>query len=249
MKCIILAAGYGTRLYPLTENFPKPLLEVNGKTILDWLLKDIDSTGNITEYAVVSNHRYAAHFFRWAKGLNINATVRILDDGSVSNDTRLGAVKDIQFAINALKYDDDLLVIAGDNLLDFSLGGLMSYFNKKQATCAMRYYEKDPARLIKSGVVQVDSDECIVHMEEKPETPLSNWCTPPFYVYHKKDVSLIKEAIEEDCDTDAPGNFLAWLCKHTKVYAMEMPGRRYDIGNLENYKKAQEQYKGIKIYE
>ena len=245
MKCIILAAGYGTRLYPLTENFPKPLLEVNGKSILNWLLEDIDSTGIIKEYAVVSNHRYAEHFYKWSEGLNLKAPIAVLDDGSVSNDTRLGAVKDIQFAVNSLDCNDDLIVIAGDNLLDFSLTEFITYFNNKQATCVMRYYEEDPDRLLKSGVVLVDSNDCIINMEEKPEKPRSNWCTPAFYIYHKKDVSLIQNAIDEDCDTDAPGNFLVWLCKQTNVYAMEMPGKRYDIGNFESYKLAQKAYKGI----
>lgn len=245
MKCIVLAAGYGTRLYPLTENFPKPLLEVNGKTILDWLLEDIDSTGQIKEYAVVSNHRYVEHFHKWSDGLDLNAPLAILDDGSVSNDTRLGAVKDIQFAVDALGNSDDLLVIAGDNLLDFSLTEFISYYNKKRATCVMRYYEEDSNRLIKSGVVQMNMDDRITHMEEKPENPQSNWCTPPFYIYYKKDVPLIQKAIDEDCDTDAPGNFLVWLSKQTPVYAMEMPGKRFDIGNIESYELACEQYKGI----
>jgi len=245
MKCIVLAAGYGTRLYPLTENFPKPLLEIKGKSILEWLIEDIDSTGAIREYAVVSSHRYADHFYRWAEGLHLNAPLTVLDDGSVSNDTRLGAVKDIQFAVNSTGCDNDLLVIAGDNLLDFSLGNLLAYFEKKQATCVMRYFEPDPERCSGNGVVEVDMNDLITHMEEKPETPRSNWCTPPFYIYSKNDVPLIRKALKEECKTDAPGNLLAWLCGQTKVYAMEMPGRRYDIGNLESYKKALEQYKGI----
>lgn len=245
MKCIVLAAGYGTRLYPLTKNFPKPLLEVNGKKILDWLLEDIDSTCTIEEYAVVSNHRYVEHFHKWSEELHLNSPINILDDGSVSNDTRLGAVKDIQFAIDTLGYNDDLLVIAGDNLLNFHLAGFITYFNNKQTTCVMRYFEPDSKRCSKSGVVETAMDDRIIHMEEKPEMPRSNWCTPPFYVYHEKDVPMIQRALEDECETDAPGNFLAWLCKQTKVFAMEMPGKRYDIGNLESYKKAQEQYKGI----
>ncbi len=245
MKCIVLAAGYGTRLYPLTENFPKPLLEVNGKTILDWLLEDIDSTGIIKEYAVVSNHRYIERFYKWAADLHLKTHVTVIDDGSVSNDTRLGAVKDIQFAVDSIGSNDDLLVIAGDNLLDFSLGGFLAYFNKKQAPCVMRYFEPDQIRCTKSGVVEADTDDLIIHMEEKPETPRTNWCTPPFYIYRKDDVPLIQKAMKNGCETDAPGNFLAWLCKQTKVYAMEMPGRRYDIGNLESYKTAQDEYKGI----
>jgi glucose-1-phosphate thymidylyltransferase len=245
MKCIVLAAGYGTRLYPLTENFPKPLLEIKGKSILDWLIEDIDSTGAIGEYAVVSNHRYADHFYRWAEELHLNAPLTVLDDGSVSNETRLGAVKDIQFAVNSTGLDNDLLVIAGDNLLDFSLGNLLAYFVKKQATCVMRYFEPDPERCSRNGVVEVDMNDLITHMEEKPETPRSNWCTPPFYIYSKNDVPLIPKALEEECKTDAPGNLLAWLCRQTKVYAMEMPGKRYDIGNLESYRDARELYRGI----
>jgi len=245
MKCIVLAAGYGTRLYPLTENFPKPLLEVNGKSILDWLLEDIDLTGSINEYAVVSNHRYAEHFYKWSKELHLGSPITILDDGSVSNGARLGAVKDIQFAVDKLGCDDDLLVIAGDNLLDFSLEAFLTYFIKKQATCVMRYFESDAKRCSESGVVQTDTNDRIIHMEEKPEIPSSNWCIPPFYIYRENDVPLIQKALEDECETDAPGHFLAWLCTQTKVYAMEMPGKRYDIGNPESYRHAQEQYQGI----
>ena len=124
MKCLILAAGYATRLYPLTENFPKPLLEVQGKTILDHLIDDMDSLGMIDEYVVISNHKYAHHFEAWAKTKLQKVTV--VDDGTDSNETRLGAVKDIQFAIDALGIEDDMLVIAGDNVLDFSLTRFVS---------------------------------------------------------------------------------------------------------------------------
>ena len=119
MKCLILAAGYATRLYPLTENFPKPLLDVGGKTILDWLVDDIDTCGQVDEYVVISNHKFARHFDEWAKTKPQKITV--VDDGTSSNDTRLGAVKDIQFAIDNLNLTGDMLVIAGDNVLDFSL--------------------------------------------------------------------------------------------------------------------------------
>ena len=119
MKCLILAAGYATRLYPLTENFPKPLLKVGEKTILDWLVDDLDSAGVIDGYVVISNHKYASHFERWAEGKP--QRISVVDDGTESNETRLGAVRDIQFAMEQLGLDDDLLVIAGDNVLDFSL--------------------------------------------------------------------------------------------------------------------------------
>ena len=129
MKCVILAAGYATRLYPLTENFPKPLLEVQSKTILDWLLEDIDKAGCVDQYIVISNHKFAEHFRKWAD--NHRLPITVLDDGTESNETRLGAVRDIQFAIEKEKLTDDLLVIAGDNLLDFSLTDYIAYHKKK----------------------------------------------------------------------------------------------------------------------
>ena len=165
MKCLILAAGYATRLYPLTENFPKPLLEVAGKPILDWLIDDMDKTGLIDEYIVISNHKFAHIFEEWAAA---NDKIRVLDDGTTSNDDRLGAVRDIQFAIEQLQLDDDLLVMAGDNLLDFSLEDFVRYFVEKKATCVMSYYVADKARLQKSGVAELDADRRIVAMEEKP---------------------------------------------------------------------------------
>ncbi len=243
MKCLILAAGYATRLYPLTENFPKPLLKVGDKTILDWLIDDIDEAGIVDEYIVISNHKYAHHFDEWTKTKNQKITV--VDDGTSSNETRLGAVRDIQFAIDTLKLDDDMLVIAGDNVLDFSLTEFIRYAQMKNASCIMRYYEPEFKKLLKCGVVTVDEDDRIITMTEKSPTPATNWCCPPFYYYTKDDARLVSVGIENGCATDAPGSFIAWLCNETSVYAMEMPGRRYDIGNLESYKKVQKEYIGI----
>ncbi len=243
MKCLILAAGYATRLYPLTENFPKPLLEVKGKTILDWLIDDIDTLGAVDEYVVISNHKFAHHFDKWAAEKTQKVTV--VDDGTDTNETRLGAVKDIQFAIDKLGLDDDMLVIAGDNLLDFSLTEFIKYTKVKNASCIMRYYEENEQKLLKCGVVTVDENDLILEMTEKSPTPATHWCTPPFYFYTKKDAKLIQVGIDSGCGVDAPGSYIAWLCKQTDVYAMEMPGKRYDIGNLESYEKVQKEYNGI----
>lgn len=243
MKCLILAAGYATRLYPLTENFPKPLLKVQDKTILDWLLEDIDGASVVDQYIVISNHKFAHHFKAWADHHKLPITV--LDDGTESNETRLGAVRDIQFAIEELGVKDDLLVIAGDNLLDFSLQSFIHYFQKKQTTCIMRYWEESEAKLRKTGVAVVDDQDRIVEMEEKPAEPKSHWCTPPFYIYKASDVGLVKTGIENGCGVDAPGSFIAWLSGQTAVHAYEMPGKRYDIGNLESYEQVQREYHGI----
>ena len=243
MKCLILAAGYATRLYPLTENFPKPLLEVKGKTILDWLVDDVDTLGEVDEYVVISNHKYAHHFEAWAKTKEQRITV--VDDGTVSNKTRLGAVKDIQYAIDTLCIDEDMLVIAGDNVLDFSLTKFIEYAKKKQTSCIMRYYEPDFQRLLKCGVVTIDENDRILNMTEKSPTPATHWCCPPFYYYTKEDARLVSVGIANGCGTDAPGSYMAWLSEQVLVHAMQMPGRRFDIGDIASYERVKCEYRGI----
>ena len=166
MKCIILAAGYATRLYPLTENFPKPLLQVGEKAILDILIDDVKRSGMIDEFIVVSNSKFYSHFENWAKGREENVTV--LDDGTDSNENRLGAVRDIGFALEAASIDGDVLILAGDNLLDFSLCTFVNYGVTHGASCVMRYYEPDLKRLSKSGVLVIDVKDRVEVMQEKP---------------------------------------------------------------------------------
>lgn len=242
MKCLILAAGYATRLYPLTENFPKPLLDVGGKTILDWLVDDLNTSGAIDEFVVISNHKFARIFEEWAAKKKFRVTV--VDDGTDTNETRLGAVRDIEFAINRQGLDTDMTVIAGDNVLDFSLTKFLDYCVEKEASCVMRYFEPDAKTLSKRGVLELDGDR-VISMEEKLEKPKTQWCCPPFYYYTRKDAKRIGEALEDGCGYDAPGSFIVWLCQKSPVYAMEMPGSRYDVGNLESYTKIRNEYRGI----
>jgi glucose-1-phosphate thymidylyltransferase len=276
MKCLILAAGYATRLYPLTENFPKPLLKVGERTILDWLVDDIDTCGAVDEYIVISNHRFAHHFEAWAATKPQRIT--ILDDGTETNETRLGAVRDIELAIEASSKSQSslyppqsprsrgaetpkgkdlksallqegageaFLVIAGDNVLDFSLTHFIRYAQEKGTSCIMRYYEPCESKLLKCGVVTIDADDRVLRMTEKSPTPETHWACPPFYYYTASDAQRVGQGIAAGCGTDAPGSFMAWLCEQTPVYAMEMPGRRYDIGNLQSYEEVQRTYKGI----
>ena len=244
MKCLILAAGYATRLYPLTANFPKPLLEVAGKTILDHLLDDLDATGKIDGYVVISNRKFVSHFTEWAK--NKTRPVTVLDDGTTCNENRLGAVRDVAFAIRELSLDEDLLVIAGDNLLDFSLGSFLSYAEEKRASSVLRYYEPDTERLKKCGVLEIGEDDRILSMVEKPAVPPSHWCCPPFYYFTREDARRVNEGIAAGCGVDAPGSFIAWLSSVSPVYAMEMPGSRYDVGDLKSYEEVKKNYRGIR---
>lgn len=237
MKCLVLAAGYATRLYPLTENFPKPLLEVGKRTILDWLVDDLVETTDIDEIVVISNHKFVQHFKDWKNGKVKQRPykITILDDGTDTNENRLGAVKDIQLAIEALALSDDLLVMAGDNVLDFSLSNFVRFAAEKQTSCVMCYEENDLKRQQKTAIVTFNREGLITSYEEKPERPKSNWAVPPFYYYQCHDGERIQEALDDGCGYDAPGSFAAWLSGRTQVHAFKMPGKRYDIGDINSY--------------
>ena len=243
MKCIILAAGYATRLYPLTENFPKPLLKVGEKTILDWLIDDLQQSGGIDEYVVITNHKFAESFRLWAGEKDCRITV--VDDGTETNETRLGAVKDIQFAIEQLNLHDDTLVMAGDNVLDFSLCPFVEFAQKKGTSCVMCHEENRLEALRKTAVITIDQNGLITSYEEKPAEPKGNHAVPPFYYYRSADLARIPEALADGCGYDAPGSFAAWLSAQTPMHAYLMPGKRYDIGDLKSYQFVQETYKGI----
>lgn len=233
MKCIILAAGYATRLYPLTENFPKPLLKVGDKAILDWLIDDIEPM--IDEFIVVSNHKFAHIFEEWAKDRSGNIT--IIDDGTTSNETRLGAVKDIQLAVNKADIKDDCIVMAGDNLLDFSLGKFVEFARDKDTACVMCHPEDRLEALRKTAVITMDDNCKITSYEEKPVNPKGNHAVPPFYFYKAEDLQLIQTALDAGCGYDAPGSFAAWLSTQKTMHAFVMPGKRYDIGDVESYER------------
>ena len=243
MTSIILAAGYATRMYPLTLNYPKPLLEVGGKKIIDWLIEDLEKAG-VERTVVVSNHKFISQFQAWAEG---RENIIVLDDGSEDNDHRLGAVKDIEFAIEEANIDDDIVVLAGDNVLNFSLSSFIDYGREKKTSCIKRHEEKDKNKLRKTGVIEIDEDELVLNMEEKPKEPKSNWAVPPFYYYTKEDKDLIKEGISSGCGTDAPGSFVSWLVKTRPVHAYRMIGERFDVGSIEGYEKIKKEYKGITI--
>ena len=238
MKCVILAAGYATRLYPLTENFPKPLLEVGGKPILDWLAGDL--AGEIEEFIVVSNHRFSGQFRAWAEKRPGN--IRVLDDGTESNETRLGAVKDIQLAARGV--EDDLLVMAGDNVLDFSLAPFLAFAREKGTSCVMCHEETRLEALRKTAVITVDGEDLITSYEEKPREPKGTLAVPPFYFYLARDAARIGEALAEGCGYDAPGSFAAWLSRKAPVHAWRMTGKRHDIGDRASYDAVRESYRG-----
>ena len=235
MKTIVLAAGYATRLYPITENFPKPLLEIGGISILDRLLCDIDPLEVIDSHLIVSNHKFLPHFEKWANKSRYTKNITLIDDGTVENENRLGAVRDLLLAIEVEQLDDDLLVIAADNVVSFSFHGFIDYFKKKQTSLIMTYHEPELSALRRTGVIKIDHENKVLAMQEKPDTPQSHNAVPPFYLYKKSDVKLIQSCIEEGCPHDAPGNLVKTMLNKTVFHAWPMTGKRYDIGTLETY--------------
>lgn len=235
MKSLILAAGYATRLYPLTKNFPKPLLLIGAFSILDRLIADLDQIDAITEHIIVTNDSFFTHFGKWKANSQYSKPIVLVNDGTSSNDTRLGAVRDILLVIEKLNIQEDLLVLAGDNVVDFSFAPFVDYALAKNTSCITCHYEASIAALQKTGVLETDESFRVIAMHEKPVSPPSHYAVPPFYFYRAADLPLISTALEHGCGFDAPGNLVAWLCKQTDVYAFELKGHRYDIGDLNAY--------------
>ena len=246
MKNIVIAAGYATRLGELTKNFPKPLLKIGTRSILERMLDDIDVIPEIDEHVIISNHKFAHIFEEWVKTTNYNKPFTIIDDMTETNDTRLGAVCDLLFAMDKLSIDDDMLVVAADNLLFFTFADFVKFAKEKDSSCIICHEQKELAKLQRTGVVVLDENNKVLNMEEKPQEPKSTWAVPPFYIYLKKDLDLVRHSVENGCGKDAPGNLAHYLCDHTTMHAWPMAGTgenlRFDIGSLDTYKEACEKY-------
>ena len=245
MKTIVLAAGYATRLYPLTENFPKPLLEIGNNTILGRMLDDIDTIPEISEHIIVTNHKFASIFRDWVadrQASRASKPIYVLDDGSITNENRLGAVRDLLLALMDFDICEDILVVAADNILEFSFRGFVEAFKEKKTSMIMCHHEPEVYKLQRTGVIEVDDDMKVLQMQEKPEVPVSHWAVPPFYIYRKEDLPLVRGSIAHGCGTDAPGNLAHYLVEHTTLHAWPMPGGRFDIGSLDTYEEARRKY-------
>ena len=250
---IVLAAGYATRLGELTKNYPKPLLQIGNNTILGRMLDDIDAIDDITEHVIVTNHKFAPIFEEWIKtpssslclggklegvGGKWKKPITIIDDGTSTNDTRLGAVCDLLFAMDKLSIDDDMLVVAADNLLFFSFTEFVKFARDKGTSCIMCHEQPSIEKLQRTGVVELDENLKVLGMEEKPQVPKSHWAVPPFYIYMKQDLDLVRHSVENGCGKDAPGNLAHYMVEHTTMHAWPMSAGRFDIGSLDTYYEA-----------
>lgn len=229
MKCILLCAGYATRLFPLTENFPKALLEVGGKPIIDYILEKVNRIDEIDEIYLVTNHKYASHFSKWAKEKKNQKSITVFDDGTCSNDDRLGAIGDIYFVMQKVNLDDDILVLATDNLFEFELTDFVSFYHtKKSPVVCVR--KEEPETLKKLGVAQMDETNRLIGFEEKPVEPKSKYGVYAEYIYPKEVLFEIVNYLKEGNSCDAPGNLVNYMYQKVPTYAYEFTGVCYDIG-------------------
>lgn len=242
MKNIVIAAGYATRLGELTKNFPKPLLKIGENTILGRMLNDIDKIPEIDEHIIITNHKFAGIFEEWASGQKYTKPVTIVDDGTETNDTRLGAVCDLLFAMDKLKIDDDMLVVAADNILFFSFQEFVDFAKAKGTSCIMCHEQPSIEKLQRTGVIVIDNNDKVLNMEEKPQEPKSHWAVPPFYIYLKKDLEKVRHSVENGCGKDAPGNLAHYMVEQVDMHAWKMTAGRFDIGSLDTYKEACEKF-------
>ena len=245
MKNIVLAAGYATRLGELTKNFPKPLLKIGNSTILGRMLDDIDAIDDITEHIIVTNHKFAPIFEQWATEQHYSKPITIIDDGTETNDTRLGAVNDLLLVLNTPSMRENpegILVVAADNLLFFSFREFIDFAKQKDTSCIMCHEQPSLEKLQRTGVAELDSNNKVLGIEEKPQNPKSHWAVPPFYIYLKNDLELVRHSVENGCGKDAPGNLAHYMVEHTTMHAWQMTAGRFDIGSLDTYREAVEKY-------
>lgn len=239
MECILLAAGYATRLYPLTENKPKALLKLGSKTILDMVAEKIEKVEDINHIYIVTNHRFAEQFSDWAKEYKGKKKVEVLDDGTTNNDNRLGAIGDIEFVIRQKNIDDELFVLASDNIFDFELTDMMDLFRSKDGDVIAAHYIEDKNVLKAMGVVKLEDGGKVTEFVEKPAEPQSNYGALPFYIYRKSTVPMIDKYLKDGNNPDAPGYFVGWLVDRADVYAYQFDVMAIDIGTPESYYEAQ----------
>lgn len=239
MDCILLAAGYATRLYPLTENKPKALLTMGSKTILDWVVEKVEKIDDINNIYIVTNHRFTEQFEDWAENYRGNKKVEVLDDGTTNNDNRLGAIGDMKYVIDKKKIDDEIFVLASDNIFDFELTDMMELYREKNADVISAHYIEDESELHSLGVVELGEENRVIGFEEKPAEPKSRYGAPPFYIYRKQTIPLIDRYLKEGNNPDAPGHFIPWLITQTEVYAYTFDVMTIDIGTPKSYYEAQ----------
>lgn len=246
MKVLILAAGYATRLYPLTLTQPKPLLPVAGKPMIDYVLDNLAPIGGIDRVYVVTNAKFASHFQKWADGYRATKSkldFTIVNDGSTDDSNKLGAIGDLHLVVTREKIEDDLIVVAGDNLFSQSLEAFGSYCRQKNAPVLAVYDVGSLEEITKFNSISMDADGKITFFEEKPKNPTSTLTGIALYFYPKATLPLIQKYVAEGNNPDQPGRLVQWLYQRTPVYTWRVPGIWFDIGSKDSLEEANRIFK------
>ena len=243
MKAILLCAGYATRLYPLTKDRPKPLLDVAGKPIAEQIISKMETIDEIDEVFIITNNKFFSHFDKWAKKVNCGKKIKVINDNTTSNEDRLGAMGDINFVIEKEAIGDDLLIVAGDNLFEFPLSDVFAMFDEKKSPVIALYDVGSTDLAKKYGIVTVDDKNKIINFVEKPEKPESTLSSTGVYIYPKETVKLISKYMKEGGSKDKTGSFLEWLYKQEEIYCYISKDKWYDIGSFEELERARKEYK------
>jgi glucose-1-phosphate thymidylyltransferase len=244
MKALILAAGYATRLYPLTKDYPKPLLKVGQKPIIDYIIEKLETIDEIEEIIVVTNSKFMPHFKKWATGLRTQKRLILVNDLTKSLNTRRGAIGDMYFVIKKKRLNDDLLVIGGDNLFDGKLTDFLTFAKDYKTNPVIGVYDiKDILEAAKYGVVKLDKKNKVIDFQEKPDVPKSTLVAMCLYFFPKDKLRLVKEYLYTTSNKkDATGFYIDWLRKKVTVYGFVFYGRWYDIGHRRFYNEAKESF-------
>jgi len=244
MKALILAAGYATRLYPLTLNKPKPLLPVAGKPIIEYLVEKIANTGKVDQIYIITNQKFYQNFIVWAKNYKQKIAIKIINDCTKSEQDRLGAIKDIEFALKKEKINDDLLIAGGDNIFDFDfdLNEFILKSKKFKDSVIGLYDINDLKSAQRFGVVQLNKKSRIISFQEKPKNPQSTLIAMCLYYFPNIQLSKFSMYLKENIHYDAVGNFVSWLAKNNDVQGVVFKGIWYDIGDKHAYSQACEQF-------
>ncbi|MBN2453361.1 MAG: nucleotidyltransferase family protein [Candidatus Omnitrophica bacterium] len=247
MKIIILAAGYAVRLRPLTLNMPKSLLKIGGKTIMDRIIDKLSAIKGWDEIFVVSNSKFYGKFTEWAGQSRFKDRISVIDDGTTSNENRLGAIRDLYLVIESKRLDDDILVVAGDNLFEFDMRDFMKFAAANDGV-SLALYDVGSMDLARNfGVLKLSGHNKVVEFEEKPQNPKSTLVSTGIYYFPKNKLPFISEYVKMQSKLDAPGYYISWLSGRDKVYGFRFSEDWFDIGNIESYNKADQKYKQKEI--
>lgn len=237
MKAIILCAGYATRLYPLTLDKPKPLLPVKGKPLLNYVIEKLEKVPDIEGIFVVTNDKFYDSFLDWSKDLNSSKKIKIINDQTKSNEDRLGGLGDLNFVLKRENIDENLIVLAGDNLFESDLNEIVDFFKQQGKNTIGLYDIKDISKARNFGVLEIDSDGKIISYEEKPENPKSSLISTAVYLYTKEELEKIREYMKTDLPKEGPGYLIPYFMKSQNVYGFVFDGKWWDIGSKETYEE------------